>query len=243
MKYIVFGLFVLLVSGCADNASIVALSNRIDNLHINIIKTADAVNINKREILRLTNVNKKNNQALQGILVRLKNEESATAELKKLSNSPKLPNFRIIPVSHLKFDVKRKKIAKPVDKTAIYKNAFNLFKKDRYAGSIMLFKKFISKNPKSKLADNAQFWIAQNFLQQGKIKKSVKSLNVLLESYKKLPENRGGKADIALYQLYKIYVKLNNTKKALDSLKELVTIFPKSKYSKKLVKSLLGGRR
>ncbi len=244
MKYIIFALLALLISGCSDKTSIAALSNRIDNLHTKLLKVSNTVTMNKSNIEQLVSTDRKNNKKFQGILIRLKNEELTTDKLKKAANSPKLPNFRIIPVSHLKFGIaKKKKIAATVNKKVMYRNALDLFKKGKYDSSIILFKRFIQQNPKSSLADNAQFWIAQNFLQQSRLKEAVKALNILLTTYKKLPERRGGKADVALYQLYRIYIKLNQAGKAINSLRELVSIFPKNKYSRKIVKSLLGGRR
>ncbi len=76
--------------------------------------------------------------------------------------------------------------------SATYDAAYQLFKEKKYKDSRKKFESFLGEFPKSKLADNAQFWIAESYYAEKDFESAILSYETLLKKYPESSKASGG---------------------------------------------------
>ncbi|NJD56752.1 MAG: tol-pal system protein YbgF [Nitrospirae bacterium] len=76
--------------------------------------------------------------------------------------------------------------------TAAYDTAYQLFKDKKYKESRTKFEAFIKEYPKSDLADNAQFWVAESYYADKDFESAILSYETLLKKYPNSDKASGG---------------------------------------------------
>lgn len=121
-------------------------------------------------------------------------------------------------------------------KDELYNHAKESFDKGNYQVSLKGFQNFLAKYPKSKNADNAQFWIGEIHYREKWYEKAILEYQKVIEKYPK-----GNKVPSALLKQGLAFDKLGEKANAKLVLKELTRKFPKSneaKIAQKKIKSL-----
>ena len=118
----------------------------------------------------------------------------------------------------------------PAERSAILSNPDELFKssyadysKGNYALAISGFSEYITRYPKSDLADNAQYWIGECSYSQGNYKAAIEEFDKVIENF---PD--GDKVPGAYLKKGLAYFELNQTAKGVIQLQYLVSKYPKS---------------
>jgi len=76
--------------------------------------------------------------------------------------------------------------------TGAYDAAYQLFKDKKYKESRTKFETFLKEYPKSELADNAQFWIAESYYTDKDFESAILSYETLLKKYPNSDKASGG---------------------------------------------------
>jgi len=105
----------------------------------------------------------------------------------------------------------------------LYRRAKELFDQGEYENARELFRSFVNQFPKSKLADNAQFWIGEIYYREKWYEKAILEYQKVIENYP-----RGSKTPGALLKQGFAFVNLNDKANARLILKELIRKFPDS---------------
>jgi len=104
-----------------------------------------------------------------------------------------------------------------------YDYAFGLATKHDWPGAEAGFKLLLKEHPKDSLADNAEFWLGQIYLQQ---KNYPDAVNQFLSAYKRNP--KGQKAPDAMVGLGKSFEGLNKKPEACAAFAQFSKEFPKA---------------
>ncbi len=117
-------------------------------------------------------------------------------------------------------------LAEPVSdsKTKSYDSAYQLFKDKRYKESREKFEVFIKEYPKTDLADNAQFWIAESYYNEKDFESAILSYETLLKKYPDSDKASGG----MLKQGY-AFAEIGDAKTGKIILNKLVEKYPNAK--------------
>ncbi|MDZ7698298.1 MAG: tol-pal system protein YbgF [Deltaproteobacteria bacterium] len=99
-----------------------------------------------------------------------------------------------------------------------------LFKNGEYESAISGFKNFLDKYPKSALADNAQFWIGECYMNLGQYEQAILAYQQVIKKYPK-----GNKVANALLRQAKAFYEINDRTSSKLLLKKLIRKYPKSK--------------
>ena len=129
--------------------------------------------------------------------------------------------------------------ALPKDKRALYDMAKKAYDDKDYARARELFKIFLKRFPDDAvLSDNAMFWTAESFFQQGTFDKAILSYQKVINKYPK-----SDKLDAALYKIGRAFESLGLKEDAMLFYQDLVSKFPKSKLVRDAKKRLKAGKR
>ena len=101
--------------------------------------------------------------------------------------------------------------------------AFNLATKHDWPAAEAGFKLMLKEHPKDPLADNAEFWLGQIYLQQ---KNYADSVTQFLSAYKRNP--KGSKAPDAMVGLGKAFEGLNKKQEACAAFAQFTKEFPQA---------------
>lgn len=104
-----------------------------------------------------------------------------------------------------------------------YEHAFGLLRQANYDEAEKAFKRFIDKNPKDKLVDNAKYWYAETYYVRGKFGDAAIGFADALQQNPK-----GSKAPDALLKLAMSLGAMEKTQDACDALAALKTKYPSS---------------
>ena len=104
-----------------------------------------------------------------------------------------------------------------------YARAKKLFDKGEYEDARELFRSFLKKYPKSKNADNAQFWLGEIYYREKWYEKAILEYQKVIENYPK-----GNKTPSALLKQGLAFLNLDDKANARLILKELIRKFPDS---------------
>jgi tol-pal system protein YbgF len=111
---------------------------------------------------------------------------------------------------------------KPGDQSfATYQDAMQLYDDKKYPEALVKFQQ-LSEDPKTgDLHDNARYWMGECYLAQSDFQKAVEEFVKLANDF---PES--DKAPDALYQAGLAYEELNQREPALETLREVVVLYP-----------------
>jgi len=151
-------------------------------------------------------VTQKNEDRLNRIEQYLNLEGSAAAPSKAVSE-PKTPQ------------------ATPED--ALYQSAKKSFDAGEYENAREKFGAFLKKYPKSKVADNAQFWIGETYYREKWYEKAILEYQKVIENYPK-----GNKVPASLLKQGLSFLNLGDKSNCRLILKELVKKYPTSNEAK-----------
>ena len=105
----------------------------------------------------------------------------------------------------------------------LYRRAKELFDQGEYENARELFRSFVNQFPKSKLADNGQFWIGEIYYREKWYEKAILEYQKVIENYP-----GGSKTPSALLKQGFAFLNLNDKANARLILKELIRKFPDS---------------
>lgn len=117
----------------------------------------------------------------------------------------------------------KKKLGAQETDEGLYGRAKQFFDKGEYEDARELFRAFLKKYPKSKKADNAQFWLGEIYYREKWYEKAILEYQKVIESYPK-----GNKTPSALLKQGFAFLNLNDKANARLILKELIRKFPES---------------
>jgi tol-pal system protein YbgF len=104
-----------------------------------------------------------------------------------------------------------------------YAKAKQFFDKGEYEDARELFRSFLKQYPKSKNADNAQFWLGEIYYREKWYEKAILEYQKVIENYPK-----GNKTPSALLKQGLAFLNLDDKANARLILKELIRKFPES---------------
>ncbi|MFA4994343.1 MAG: tol-pal system protein YbgF [Bdellovibrionales bacterium] len=102
-----------------------------------------------------------------------------------------------------------------------YERAFNFLRESDYAGAEESFKRFIEKNPKDKLIENAKYWYGETLYVRGRYEEAAVAF---ADAYQQ--NTKGIKAPDALLKLGMALGAMNKTQDACVTLSELKSKYP-----------------
>lgn len=113
--------------------------------------------------------------------------------------------------------------ANPEQEKLYYDASFGLIQKKDYPKAEQAFTAFLNKFPNSQYAGNAQYWLAEVNLVQGKQQEASTNFNKVIQQY---PNHN--KVPDAMYKLATVQSQLGNNAKAKELLTQLTTKYPSS---------------
>ena len=114
----------------------------------------------------------------------------------------------------------------PLDQK-LYDVNMDLYRKEKYEAAIVGFKNFLRKYPKSKLADNAAFWIGESYMALKQYEQAILAFQKVMKKYP-----RGNKVPNALLRQALAFYELNDKTSAKLLLRKLIKKYPKSNEAK-----------
>lgn len=118
---------------------------------------------------------------------------------------------------------------------AIYSAAKEAFSQEDYEGARRGYQAFLDAYPKSKNADNAQFWIGETYYKEKWYEKAILEYQKVIETYPK-----GNKVRASLLKQGFSFYNIGDKANARLILKELISKYPKSNEAKLAEKKLKG---
>lgn len=109
----------------------------------------------------------------------------------------------------------------------LYDINMDIYRKEKYEEAIVAFKNFLKKYPKSKLADNAAFWIGESYMALKQYEQAILAFQKVIKKYPR--ENKVPNA--TLRQALAFY-ELNDKTSAKLLLRKLIKKYPKSNEAK-----------
>jgi tol-pal system protein YbgF len=109
-----------------------------------------------------------------------------------------------------------------------YAKAFTLLKEGRYQPSITAFQDFLKIYPKSKYADNAQYWLGEANYVSRDYKTALEEFQRLIAQYPESTKIPGARLKIGY-----VYYELKNWSAARDSLQQVIKLYPNVPVAKK----------
>ena len=105
----------------------------------------------------------------------------------------------------------------------LYEINLNNYRKEKYEEAISGFKNFLKKYPKSKLADNAVFWVGESYMALKQYEQAILAYQKVIKKY---PE--GNKVPNALLRQALAFYELKDKTSSKLLLKKLIKKYPKS---------------
>jgi tol-pal system protein YbgF len=109
----------------------------------------------------------------------------------------------------------------------LYNLTLGLYRQEKYEEAIAGFKNFIKKFPKSKLADNAQFWIGESYMALKQYEQAILAFQSVIKKYPK-----GNKVPNAILRQALAFYEIKDKTSARLLLKKLIKKYPKSSEAK-----------
>ena len=130
----------------------------------------------------------------------------------------------------------------PADKRALYDLAKKSYDDKKFEQAREQFKVFLKRFPDDALlSDNAMFWTAESYYQQGTFDKAILSYQKVINKYPK-----SDKLDAALYKIGRAFESLGLKEDAMLFYQDLVSKFPKSRLlrdAKKRIRAAKGNKK
>ena len=109
----------------------------------------------------------------------------------------------------------------------LYDINLGIYRKEKYEEAIVGFKNFLRKYPKSKLADNAAFWIGESYMALKQYEQAILAFQKVIKYYP-----RGNKVPNALLRQALAFHELKDKTSAKLLLRKLIKKYPKSNEAK-----------
>ena len=106
----------------------------------------------------------------------------------------------------------------------LYELNLALYRDEKFNEAIDGFKNFLSKYPKSDLADNAQFWIGECYMSLGKFEQAILAYQDVMKKYRK-----GNKVPGSMLRQAIAFYEIKDKTSAKLLLNKLIKQYPKSK--------------
>ena len=106
---------------------------------------------------------------------------------------------------------------------SLYSYALQLYQEGKHKESIEKFEEFISKLPNDTLANNAQYWIGENYYSMRSFPQALEAFQTTLTKYPK-----GSKAPDATLKVGYTYYAMGQSTKAKETLNNLIKNYSKS---------------
>lgn len=94
--------------------------------------------------------------------------------------------------------------------TEYYHSALRAFREDRWDDGILMMEYFVNRFPKSDLADNALFWIAQAYIQKNELALAKNELERLIKQYPR--SDRAARAQVRLQIIEESTIDIQKTR-------------------------------
>jgi tol-pal system protein YbgF len=105
----------------------------------------------------------------------------------------------------------------------LYDINMDMYRKGKYEETIVGFKNFLKKYPKSKLADNAAFWVGESYMALKQYEQAILAFQKVIKKYP-----RGNKVPNALLRQALAFYELNDKTSAKLLLRKLIKKYPRS---------------
>ncbi|MCF8127226.1 MAG: tol-pal system protein YbgF [Deltaproteobacteria bacterium] len=109
----------------------------------------------------------------------------------------------------------------------LYDTNMELYHEEKYEEAIAGFKNFLQKYPKSKLADNAAFWIGESYMALNQHEQAILAFQKVIKKYP-----NGNKVPNALLRQALAFYELNDKTSAKLLLGKIIKQYPKSSEAK-----------
>ncbi|MBI4595311.1 MAG: tol-pal system protein YbgF [Candidatus Tectomicrobia bacterium] len=109
----------------------------------------------------------------------------------------------------------------------IYQTAYQDYVNKNYELSILGFREFLARNPKSPLADNAQYWIGESYYSLNKFNEAIVEFNRVIENY----PNSSKKYASLLKKGYSL-IEIKRTDEGTRELQNLIRLYPQTEEAK-----------
>lgn len=109
----------------------------------------------------------------------------------------------------------------------LYDSTLAIYRSERYEAAIAGFKAFLDKYPKSDLADNAQFWIAESYMALKQYEQAILAYQKVIKGYSK-----GNKVPNAMLRQALAFHEIKDKTSSRLLLKKLIKIYPNSAEAK-----------
>lgn len=109
------------------------------------------------------------------------------------------------------------------DPEAVYHKAYQKILDNDFEGAEKAFRAFLKENPKHKLAENAQYWLAESYYSRGDWQRSILEFDKVIKGWPK-----GDKTAAALLKQGFGFDKLGSKKESRVLLEQVVEKYPKS---------------
>ncbi len=165
---------------------------------------------------------------------RLNTEEKKTRELytylglepssqASQEKTPKEPVPAPATVSQAEEKKQEPSVAAPPDQK-LYDLNLALYREEKFNEAISGFKAFLSKYPKSDLADNAQFWIGECYMSLGQFEQAILAYQDVMKKY-----GKGNKIPSSMLRQAIAFYEIKDKTSAKLLLNKLIKQYPKSK--------------
>lgn len=110
---------------------------------------------------------------------------------------------------------------------ALYDLNLEKYRKEQFEEAISGFKTFLAKYPKSKLADNAAFWVGESYMSLGQYEQAILAFQDVIKKYP-----QGNKVPNALLRQALAFYELKDKTSAKLLLRKVIKKYPKSSEAK-----------
>jgi len=248
--------FLLLPSCVATKQDVLALNRQIHTLHKELNKitsvrekqaeTGAEMDSVRMELQRVSGGMEENRRLIKHVIERDPAEGEALntrlAELeKKVSQLYKYLNLETLPKTGKPGVMVPKKpsgVAPPPVPSAIqeetvspenqlYERTLAVYHGEEYKEAVAGFKTFLKTYPKSKLADNAQFWIGESYMSQKKYDQAIVAFQDVIEKYP-----NGNKVPNAMLKQALAFYEIKDSISSRAILKRIIKKYPNSSEAK-----------
>ena len=115
----------------------------------------------------------------------------------------------------------------------LYELSLSLYREEKFDEAINGFKNFLSKYPKSDLADNAQFWIGECYMSLGQFEQAILAYQDVMKKY-----GKGNKIPASMLRQAIAFYEIKDKTSAKLLLNKLIKQYPKSKEAEIAKKKL-----
>lgn len=159
-----------------------------------------------------------------------KQSEEIKKEEKTVSEQPK-GEEKVLPAQEAKVEAVTEK--PPATPEEAYKRAYDQFNKGDIGNAKEGLKKFLATYPKSRLAENAHYWLGECYFAEKKYEEAILEFDEVIKKYPK-----GNKVPDALYRQGLAFLEMKDTINAKLILREVIKRFPKSDQANRARKKL-----